>query len=171
LGVVWITHEVPFQRSTSVRWNNDPSFHPPAAVQAEAEVHDTPSSTERVAPAGLGTVWIDQEVPSHRSMNIVSTPDAKLRPTAKHAVADGHEIPSTSTEVAPLGVGMVWIVQAEPSHRSAHRRPAPATVYEPTAVHADAELQDTARRIAAPVVGVADVCTDQVVPLKRSIRG
>jgi hypothetical protein len=40
---------------------------PPTAMQAVAEVHDTAPKPLSVVPVGLGTDWIDQLVPFHRS--------------------------------------------------------------------------------------------------------
>jgi hypothetical protein len=38
-------------------------------------------------------------------------------------------------------------------------------------MQADAELHETARRIAGPVVGVADACSDQLAPFQRATSG
>jgi hypothetical protein len=57
-GERWIRQRVPSQRSVSVVLSPAVSVPNPAAVQARADAHDTPTSpllTE--APAGLGVAW------------------------------------------------------------------------------------------------------------------
>ena len=41
-------------------------------------------------------------------------------PTAVHAVADVHDAANRKLEVAPVGLGVGWIVHAVPSQRSAN---------------------------------------------------
>ena len=65
--------------------------------------------------------------------------------------------------VAPLGMGMVWIVQVLPSQNSASVAPAPLF---PTAVQAVADVHETAFRL--PPLGVGLVWTVQVLPSQRS---
>jgi hypothetical protein len=43
-------------------------------VQALADVHDTPNSPLKVAPAGFGVGWIVQLVPSQASANVTVVP-------------------------------------------------------------------------------------------------
>ena len=43
-------------------------------MQALADVHDTPPSTLRVAPAGFGVGWITQLVPFQRSAKVTVVP-------------------------------------------------------------------------------------------------
>jgi hypothetical protein len=126
---------VPFHRSASV-----PALEPPTAVQADAEVHDTPLS---VAPPwdGLGVGWMTQRVPFHRSASV----PAAEPPTAEHADAEVQDTAFSAPPPAGLGVG--WMRQLVPFHRSATARMAPAVVVlPPTAVHAERAVQATPSR-------------------------
>jgi hypothetical protein len=58
LGLRWIAHLLPFQRSTSVAVPYSPpaTAESPTAVQARLDVHDTPLRvTPRGEPRGVGT--------------------------------------------------------------------------------------------------------------------
>jgi hypothetical protein len=68
--VVWMDQLVPFQRSASVRWVPVLAVKLPTAVQAVADVHETPLSPLAVAPAGFGVFSIDQVVPFQRSASV-----------------------------------------------------------------------------------------------------
>jgi hypothetical protein len=61
----------------------------PTAVQAVAEVHDTPLRAELTLPLGLGVAWTAQDVPFHRSASVASLED----PTAVQGVADVQDTP------------------------------------------------------------------------------
>jgi hypothetical protein len=75
-----------------------------------------------------------------------------LDPTAMHAPGDVHE---TAFRLPPLGV--VWVVQVLPSHRSATVAP----LLDPTAMHPIADVHDTPFRLPATVEGFWPV---QVLP-------
>ncbi len=93
----------------------------PTAVQAVADVHDTPArEMPRTAPEGAAVGWIVQLVPSQTSASAL--PSAKPLPTAVQAVADVHDTPDRVLSVPPVGFGVGWIVQLVPSHRSAKVR-------------------------------------------------
>jgi hypothetical protein len=49
-------------------------YHP-TAVQADAELHETPSSSAVMSSAGLGVAWVAQAVPFQRSASVRVTPD------------------------------------------------------------------------------------------------
>ena len=72
LGMDWIDQRVPFQCSASVGPAGPAVLvlAPPTAVQALADVHDTPLKLLKAAPAGLGVDWIDQRVPFQRSASV-----------------------------------------------------------------------------------------------------
>jgi hypothetical protein len=58
LGVFWMDHFVPFQRSArmmpfEVPWNE----YPPTAVQSSDDVQDTPERSNPIAPDGWGVFW------------------------------------------------------------------------------------------------------------------
>jgi hypothetical protein len=61
-----------------------------------------------------------------------------------HARADGHDTPY-SVSLVPFGVGVAWMRQLLPSHRSAsgNVKLESEAADEPTAVHARADEQDT----------------------------
>jgi hypothetical protein len=112
VGVVWIVHVLPSQRSASV-----PPLPDPRAVHAVADVHET---AFRVTPP-FGVAWIVQVRPSQASASVRSeqlNPQKPIDPTAVHAVAEVHDTPFRLI-AAPLGLGVVWIVQVRPSQRSA----------------------------------------------------
>ena len=54
LGVAWMDQLVPFQDSASVAWVPVLPVESPTAVQAVADVHETPSRSMAVAPARFG---------------------------------------------------------------------------------------------------------------------
>jgi hypothetical protein len=73
-GVVWIDQVVPFQRSANVPWPPPGSEWSPTAVQAVADVHDTPLSWLADAVAGLALGWRSQAAPFHRSTSVTRRP-------------------------------------------------------------------------------------------------
>src|SRR5215472_3172751 len=132
---------VPFHPSARV-----PALETPTAVHAAADVHAT---LARKPPpcAGLGVGWMVQRVPSHRSARVLAVGVKALEPpTAVQADAEVHATPlKTSPPCGGLGVG--WMLQRVPSHRSATARTVPAVVVlAPTDVHADGAVHATPRR-------------------------
>ena len=92
LGVGWMDHEVPSHRSAKVRLPVPKSPANPTAVQALADVHDTPDSPLFWSPAGLGVGWMDHEVPFHRSASVTTLPALfRYFPTAVQASAAVHD--------------------------------------------------------------------------------
>jgi hypothetical protein len=140
LGVGWMLQLVPFHRSARVLALGVKALEPPTAVQADADVHETPLS---VAPPwdGLGVGWMLQRVPFHRSARVV--PSA-LPPTAVHAEGEVHD---TLLRAPPARLGVGWRRQAPPFHCSATARTVPVlVVLDPTAMHADGAVQATPSR-------------------------
>ena len=88
LGVGWIDQLVPFQRSTRDRpaGRLDQVENVPTAVQALAEVHDTPLSELPMSSAGSATAWTDQLFPSQRSASGRWPELPSLYPTAVQAI-------------------------------------------------------------------------------------
>jgi hypothetical protein len=78
---------------------------------------------------------------------------SRTPPTAVQAVADAHDTPARRLIGAPAGDGTGWMLQLVPFHLSAMTCPA---LLFPTAVHADADVQETAFKNAPglPEVGV-----------------
>jgi hypothetical protein len=107
LGIVWTDQAVPFHRSASVVFGIW-LWLCPTAVQAFPALQDTP---ERVPPPA-GSVWTTHAVPFHRSASGVPP---VLWPTAMHRFPR-QETPERTPP--PVGLGEVWIDQADPSHRS-----------------------------------------------------
>ena len=149
-------------------------------MHALADTHDTPDSWPAAATVGLGVLWIAQLVPSHRSANDpwLGTLLLEFSPTAVHALADTHDTPDSWTKSAPAGLGVVWIAQLVPSHRSANDTlnsmpPAPPLYWQPTAVHALADTHDTPSSWtrSRPVVGLGAVWIAQLVASHRSTNG
>lgn len=109
LGVPWIDHLVPFQRSTTGTVSFERSSREsPTAVHAVADEQDTPQS-QSPSPefSGVGVRRTDHLVPSQ-----CAAPD----PTATQAVADAHD---TSL---PPGAPR-WSDQLDPFHRPTDELP------------------------------------------------
>ena len=185
LGVGSTVQVVPFHFSATLRefclWEVGPFPPPPTAVQAVAEVHDTLYRIDDFTPLGLGVGSTVQVVPFHFSATVKEAPvvgPSELEvPTAVQAVAEVHETPSRFGLVAPVGVGVVWIVQAVPFHRSAMVLYTvtfvDGTSNSPTAVQAVAEVHETLSRPLLPGyvgTGLGVGSTVQVVPFHRSAK-
>lgn len=94
LGVGWVVHLEPFQRSAN---GTDTKLllllEAPTAVQDAVEVHDTPAR-ELLMGAGFGVGWIVQPVPFQLSANVARAPlPASEYPTATQSVFEVHETP------------------------------------------------------------------------------
>src|SRR5260370_20722589 len=115
MGVGWMVQRTPFQRSAS---GTCPILvlYTPTAMQARADVHDTPSSSPPVDPAGCGSGTILQRKPVQRSASVRFLPTL---PTAMQARAEAHD---TANSAAPGACGVGWMTQRVPSHRSARAR-------------------------------------------------
>jgi hypothetical protein len=87
-----------------------------------------------------------------------------------HAEAEVHDTPDSPLDVAPLGVGVDWMVQVVPFQFSASVWLAPALVVEyPVAVQAEAEVQDTSdSALDVAPLGVGVDWRVQVVPFQVS---
>src|SRR6266581_3193258 len=144
-GLRWIRQVVPFHRSATVTWTPEPVMKAPTAVQAEGEAHDTPFRTLTCAPAGWGVRWIRQVVPFHRSASVTGTPELFTKtPTAVQAEGEAHDTPFRKLPRAPAGLGVRWIRQVVPFHRSARVTRTPEPVVDtPTAMQAEAVVQET----------------------------
>ncbi len=138
LGVGWIIHLCPFQSSASA-----PFAVLPTAMQAFADVHDTPDSPDVECcetSAVRGIDWIAHLCPFQRS----TSGSIALSPTAVHASAEIHDTPLRSAK--PPGAGIDWGVHLRPFQRSAKAliglplRPVPL---RPTAMQAFGDVQDT----------------------------
>jgi hypothetical protein len=175
LGVGWMVQFVPFHRSASVPMGLPAlSVWAPTAVQNEGEVQDTPARKLPAAPVGVGTGRICHRVPSHRSATSpVGKPElSKDVPTAMQNVLAVQETPNRAVPGAPAGLGVGWMVQFVPFHCSARVAVGlpKLSVRAPTAVHAMADVHDTAAR-EPPPAGFGVCWMRQVVPSHRSASG
>jgi hypothetical protein len=73
-------------------------------------------------------LWIVHLEPSQASTNAMPELEPEpwnTFPTAVQAFVEVHETSFSSISVPPLGVGVLWIVQLEPSQASANGMPTP----------------------------------------------
>jgi len=165
-------HLEPFHRSACVAgdWWFPFGVEYPTAVQAVPEVHATPISW--VVPAGLGVAWRCHDEPSQRSASGWGAPELlKLAPTALQADGDVHATLLRNANEEPAGVGVNWSDQRAPFHRAAKVTEIPERLMElPTAVHADADVQDTPFSVAPPRRGFGVDWMVHRVPFHRSAR-
>jgi hypothetical protein len=109
----------------------------------------------------LGGVWIVQRLPFQASASVTLLGPKLTSPTAVQAVLDVHDTPSSSPSLEDVGLG--WIDQRLPSHRSANVPPP----MRPTAVQAVLAVHDTPSRTPKPEeVGVGWI--DQRFPFQAS---
>jgi len=161
---------VPFHRSARVCTIPAAECCSPMAVQAEGAVQDTGPRKLWTAFAGLGVGRIVQLFPFHRSAKDRTGPDwdevVEYAPTAMQAEGDVQDTASRKACTAPAGLGVGWMVQVVPFHRSARTRP---LAVPPTAVQAVREVHDTLFS-APPPAGVGVGWIRQLVPFHRSAR-
>ena len=138
----WIVQALPLYRSasaTSLEW--------PTAAQAVDEVHETAVSTLSPDPFEMGVGLIVHDLPFHASASVATDSVLKLNelPTERHLVDEGHDTPDKTLDVAPAGWGLASTFHFLPFHNSASVTSSPLPLWvSPTAVHADAEAQETA---------------------------
>jgi L-ascorbate metabolism protein UlaG (beta-lactamase superfamily) len=84
VGVLWIAHALPLQRSARVKLA-DPARLDPTAVHALDAVHAT-AKRSPCRPDGEGAVWVAQVVPFQASIT-----GTKPRQTAVHEDAEAQE--------------------------------------------------------------------------------
>src|SRR5215510_13570196 len=105
LGVAWMVHLVPSHCSARVLALGVKALEPPAAVHADADVHDTPLRTSPPC-GGLGVAWMLHLVPFHRSARLTPMPEALTYvPTAMHQCAVGQDT-QKSWPVGTRGFGL-----------------------------------------------------------------
>src|SRR6516165_7490583 len=142
----------------------------PTAVQALA-VHATPLKKLPWPAESFRVGWTAHVVPFHRSTRVVDPAWAvPFRfPTAVQADADVQDTAASRPPGAGLGVD--WIDQPVPFHRSARGAAGlpELSVENPTAVHADGEVHATpVKRLPGAPVGIGAVCRCQRAPSHRS---
>jgi hypothetical protein len=84
--------------------------------------------------------------PFQNSTNVVATPVSALvvYPTAAQAFAETHDTASNEVVDAPVGLGVAWIAQWRPFHRSANVTWVAPPAACPTATQLLADVHDTA---------------------------
>src|SRR6516225_492116 len=141
-----MTQLVPSHRSATV-----PSGLPtasnlaPTAVHADGAVHETSLRKLNRDPAGFGVGVMCQLRPFHCSARVSPAPALVSRPpTAVHDDGDAQDTAARRLCRAPGGLGIDWMRQALPFHRSASVSCAPDPAKNsPTAVHAEPDGHDT----------------------------
>jgi hypothetical protein len=113
-------------------------------VQARAVVHDTPLRLLST-PAAFGVETTCQLTPFQRSANVTGNDEPGLGdvcPTAKQKRVVGQD---TANKKLPLpgGLGVGWMCQADPFHRSASVAEPELVEYSPTAMQARCAGHDT----------------------------
>ncbi len=171
LGVLWIVQLDPVRRSANIALSPELFVQLPTAVQAVGVEHDTPLRELAIAPVGLLGAWTDHAVPFQRAAKVTVVAELFLSlPTAVQAVLERQDTPLRLAVVAPAGLGVLWIVQLVPFHRSASIAVVPEVFVQlPTAVQAVVEKHDTPPTLLAVApVGLLGAWTDHVVPFQRS---
>ncbi len=111
-------------------------------------------------------------MPFPRSISVVVTPPTVELPTATQLVVPVQDTPMTATAVAPLGVGLATIDQAEPFQRSMSTCEAELFADVPTATQLDAVAQEMPAKCATTSwAGTGMSTIDQLVPFQRSTSG
>jgi len=113
----------------------------------------------------------DQLAPFHCAARVTETPELLVEfPVAVHADADAQDTLSSSPPPCD-GLGVAWRLQLVPFHRSARVVALGVKgLAAPTAVHADADVQDTPLRKPPPCGGLGVAWTVHLVPFQLSAR-
>jgi hypothetical protein len=114
LGLGAIDQVDPSHRSMRTNPKSADPCENPTAKQLDALEHRTPSSSERTAPLTLGLGAIDQVDPFQCSTSVMSFVPEFVKPTASQLVALRHAMSWSSESVAPLGFGMLAMLQVLP---------------------------------------------------------
>jgi hypothetical protein len=122
-------------------------------VQSAAAGQATVFKKALWAPAGVGVGRMRHLVPFQATARV----PALEFPTAMHADADVQDTPFRPPPPC-RGLGVVWIRHRAPSHRSARVVALGVKAFAaPTAVHADADVQDTPLKNPRPCGGLGVV--------------
>jgi hypothetical protein len=118
LGELAIAHETPFQRAIRVLSVAPATEDDPTAQQSDAETHATPVSWLSVEARALGESTIDHELPSQRSISVLSAmPATEEEPTAQHEDAERQATPERLFSVAANAFGELTIDHELPFQR------------------------------------------------------
>jgi hypothetical protein len=110
---------------------------------------------------------IDQLVPFQCSTNVLKAEFVKSWPTARQVVVLGQDTPRSRLSDAPLGLGLLVVVQLVPFQRSTNVLIVLVVESLPTARQLVVVGQDTPLRLLS-VLGFGLVMIDQLVPFQRS---
>jgi hypothetical protein len=120
LGVFWIFQVLPFQDSARLTGVLKLFAAVPAAMQNEGMGQETAENPLAEARGRLGVGWMDHVVPFHRSASVTLRPEPlALTPNAAHTEDEVHDTAFRRLNCAPEGLGVRWIRQVVPFHRSA----------------------------------------------------
>jgi hypothetical protein len=108
-----IVQLLPFHRSASVPWSDDPTARQPAL-----DGHVTALSSLSAELAGSGLETIDHAAPSQCSVSVSARSSVCDVPTAKQSPALAQAAPASALSNASVTLGLGTIVQWAPSHRS-----------------------------------------------------
>jgi hypothetical protein len=165
LGVAWMVHLVPSQRSARVVASPELFTDIPVVVHADGDVQDTDPMKTACAPAGAGIGRILQDLPFQRSASGIGLGVLKPEPpAAMQNDCVGHDTPPKLTPGAPVGLGVGWICHRVPFHRSAKV----LALETPTAVQDEAVVHETPTRPPGGRAGVGRML--QSVPFHCSAR-
>src|SRR4051794_13910435 len=122
---------------------------------------------------GVGSTVHD---PVQRSIRVFLVPPGQkwlqAKPEATQLPAAGQDTPVKTASSLPKGVFGDLLVQVVPFQNSASGNCSAFFQYEPTAMHEDAEAQDTPFRTAEPASGrTPERLTSHAVPFQRSASG
>src|ERR1700761_5885284 len=135
-----------------------------------------PSRAPCAKSEGCGADCRRHRLPSQDSMKYAAAWSGVYSPVATHALAEVHDTPlsATSLELREIsaGFGVGSTRQVLPFHLSASVGPPGWLKSVPVAVHALAEVQDTASNTPAVAwYGNGTACTRQLVPFQESASG
>ena len=141
----WTRQAVPFHRSARVTKVPAPLVVWPTAMHDGGDVHETPEKPPG-GRAGVGRTR--QLVPFHRSArNPPMSLGLEVPPTAMQDLADVQATLNRPLAAAPARLGVDWMAHVVPFQCSARVTGVLRLfIALPTAVHADADLHDTAFR-------------------------
>ena len=120
LGVFWTFQLLPFQDSARLTGVLKLFAAVPAAMQNDGIGQETALNPLAEARGRLGVGWMDHVVPFHRSASVTLRPELLASaPNAAHAEDEVHDTAFRRLTCAPEGLGVRWIRQVVPFHRSA----------------------------------------------------